>query len=150
MVWSNIKKHRNFFGYINFKLYMLCALFTSIMSMISNSTMVLMISVFTLNLFCKYEFVWLRYYLYSLFVSGIIFLFLKLIVSILSFAKDSQNILMQSSPVYIMFLLHTIKYRYRRHWISAGNILTYFCCRQFFLIIFTSMYFLIRLTICWI
>ena len=36
---------------------------------------------------------------------------------------------------------HTSVYIMHKHWISADNMFSYFCCRQFFRIIFTSIYF---------
>ena len=42
--------------------------------------------------------------------------------------------------VYIIITFFTIQCPYRRHWIPAGNIFTYFCSGLFFRITFTSVY----------
>ena len=80
-----------------------------------------------------------------LLINGIIFIFSKLIIFTACSLKDSQNFFYAIFiSIYIMLGFCTIKCKYHRHWISTGNMFTYFCCGRLCKIIFTTTYFCIQ------
>ena len=80
-----------------------------------------------------------------LLINGIIFMFSKLIIFTACSLNDSQNFFYAIfTSMYTILGFCTIKCKYHRHWISTGNMFTYFCCGRLCKIIFTTTYFCIQ------
>ena len=81
-----------------------------------------------------------------LLINGIIFMFSKLIIFTACSLNDSQNFFFFYifTSMYTILGFCTIKCKYHRHWISTGNMFTYFCCGRLCKIIFTTTYFCIQ------
>ena len=82
-----------------------------------------------------WQFSWLAYDSSSFSVNGIILIFWNLIVFITCSFKDLHN-----TSAYIMLSFYAIIWPYCKYWATAWNIFTYFCCRWFYRIIFTSIF----------
>ena len=100
---SIVKNYINFFGYtfilVTYPI-LSTSIFSCIITLIPNLTIIFIFSMFIVKVLFKYITNFKAYDFCCYFDNNVIFFFLKLIIFIVCSFKDSQNLFMQSLPLY--------------------------------------------------